>query len=252
MNLVAELYEPKVTNARQLLEDHPTIRRLLADDCPRELLALWLIHFSAHGVEMVRHVEGWITRAGLRCTELGMNKLGGALQKHARQEANHELLMVDDLHKLVARWNIGARHKLSSDELLARPPLPETEDYIQLHEEVIESRTPYRQLAIEYEIERMSTILGPRVLDQCRILLESETSSSFITEHVSLDIGHAAFNERQLQTELNDRPQQADQLAAAGSRALECYVSFMAACLELAEKDLAREFEEINLAKSST
>lgn len=243
MNLVEELYNPKVMKARQLLETHPALVRLLADNCPSDLLMLWLIHFSVFGVEMTRHVEDWITRAGIRCTELGLSQLGRALRAHARQEANHELLMLDDAHKLVQHWNLGAHHKLSIDALLARPPLKETQDYIQLHETTLESATPYCQVAIEYEIERMSTTLGPRILNQCHALLDSNVGLTFITEHVNLDVSHTAFNERQLQKILVEHPGHVDQLAAAGGRALECYVSFMAACLKLAETDLVCELD---------
>ena len=57
---------------------------------------------------------------------------------------------------------------------------------------------------------------------------------SFLTEHVSLDVGHTAFNRRQMAAFLDQRPDAVAPLVAAGSAALQAYRAFLAHCTEQA------------------
>src|SRR5213075_1424611 len=101
-------------------------------------------------------------------------QLGKALRSHARQEAGHDLLMLADAGYLVERWNQSGKPRLSLPTLLGLAPTPGVVAYRTLHEDVIAGPAPYAQLAIEYEIEMLSVVYGPRLVERCTGLLGSE------------------------------------------------------------------------------
>jgi MinD-like ATPase involved in chromosome partitioning or flagellar assembly len=133
--------------------------------------------------------------------------------------------MMDNLRKLCARWNARGRPRLDPDELLALPRTEAIERYRSLHENVIAGPAPYAQIAIEYEIEMLSIIYGPTLLDMCKNLLGEDVLAdlSFLVDHVTLDAGHTAFNRRQIQAFLEDQPEAVAVLVDAGSAALDAY-----------------------------
>jgi hypothetical protein len=161
---------------------------------------------------------------------------------HAKHEAGHHLMMIDDTRKLVERWNARRTAKLDANALLAAAATPGIQAYVTLHEDVIASDAPYGQLAIEYEIERLSVTAGPLVLKACATVLGREALAglSFLEEHVAVDVGHTKFNELQLDRLLAAHPDFAAPMADAGARALEAYGAFLGDCVALAQAALAQ------------
>src|SRR5947209_7748185 len=98
-------YETLLAPARRRFDEHPSVAELFRHRQEPDRLEAFLIYFSALGVGITEPVEGWIRRAGRRCADLGLSKLGKALEAHAHQEAGHHLLMQADTHRLVDRWN---------------------------------------------------------------------------------------------------------------------------------------------------
>lgn len=239
MDVVRERYEPPLAPARNAFMTEPGVQRLLADDSPADLFRFFLIRYSAHGVRMTEQVESWIHRAGDRCSELGLDDLGRSLRSHARSEGGHEKLMENDARLLAEQWNTAHGARLDAEELLAGSPLYSTRKYVQLHEDVITSPRPYCQVAIEYEIERLSVVIGPAVVAKCGVELGG-SGFSFLAEHVELDKGHTAFNERQLRLLLEQDDAALEPLVETGRAALRCYLGFVSECIELAEADLLR------------
>jgi hypothetical protein len=237
---VEKFYLPRIAAPRQKLAS--TIgARLTALEMAPELLERFLIEFCATGVHMTEPVEGWIRRAGGRCIQVGLPALGRSLEKHAEHEANHHLMMIADTRHLVACWNARRSPKLDADALLQKGSTPATRAYIKLHEDVIASSTPFGQLAIEYEIEGLSTTLGPPLMDQCKRLLGPAIIQglSFLAEHIEVDQGHTLFNERQLEKLLTEHASFVDPLVRAGAAALEAYGNFLTECLEVAEGEVS-------------
>lgn len=236
--LVNRLYVPRVSSARDEFGQSAAIQSLLERPIENDALALFLIHFSALGVGMTRPVDGWIRRAGERCIELGWPDLGRALVSHAKHEAGHHEMMISDTRVLVGRWNAshGEVERLDAEALIGQAPTAGVKRYAKLHENVIASASPYGQLAIEYEIERLSVTFGPKLLGRCAKLLgpESLKGLSFLEDHVALDQGHTVFNERQLEKVLEAHPEFVDELAKSGAEALASYGEFVADCFSAA------------------
>jgi hypothetical protein len=238
-----ELYESSVLHARSLLETDLGIRALFDPEIEPVLLERFLIMYNASGVYMTEPVEGWIRRAGERCVEIGLTDIGRSLIMHARHEADHHLMLIADTRHLVAGWNARHRPPLNADHLLAAPPLRATRDYIKLHEDTIAGDMPFGQIAIEFEIERISVTLFTRLVERWKCVLGPEIMRglSFLEEHVELDVGHTQLNEKIMERLLGLRPEAAASLGKVGAAALEIYVAFMNECLATTRDALNRE-----------
>jgi hypothetical protein len=232
-SLVESLYEPHVASARAAAESHPCVAALLGAELDAATLERFLLEYCAQGVHVTEPVEGWIRRAGERCKTLGLASVGDALIKHAAHEANHHEMFIADARHLAQRWNRRGKTQLDADQLIARPPTAGMRKYIELHESVIASETPFAQVAIELEVERLSTTVLPKLLDQFQRVLGREVlmQLSFLTEHAALDIGHTHLNTRLLEQLLTQRPKAARAVAAVGAAALEAYMQFFGECL---------------------
>lgn len=232
-DLVAELYEPRVEQARSSFRSSEGFLAVTSPDADPATLDRFLINFCALGVQMTEPVDRWIRRAGKRCEEVGLAELGAALQRHAEHEARHHEMMIADTHTLVGMWN--QRHPkepLDADALIARLATPGVQDYVQTHEDTIAGSTPYGQLAIEYEIELLSITAGPELLGNVATVCGADRigALSFLTDHIAVDEGHTVFNRRQLNALLAHHPEFAGPLAEAGSSALRAYAGFLADC----------------------
>ncbi len=240
MSLVKDLYEPHVIRARARLKTDAALRRLVDPSISPELLERFFIQWNSLGVFMTEPVEGWIRRAGERCVALGLEKVGRSLVMHARHEAGHHLMMIEDVKHLVEGWNSRRTPRLESSRLLAQMPTDAMRAYRKLHEDVIASAMPAGQVAIEFEIENLSVVLLPSLLGNVERVLGKDflAKLSFMQEHAEIDVGHTALNEKMLGDLLTLMPENAEALADIGSQALDIYVRFLTECLEAAEDAL--------------
>jgi hypothetical protein len=247
---VDQPYEAALIRPRERLSGRRAMAALLSPQAPPELLECFLIHFCSFGVLMTEPVESWIFRAGERCDALGMTDLAAAFKAHAKHEAGHHHLMIEDTRRLVARWNTRRTPKLDADALLKHEKIPAgVARYRLLHEQTIASDAPYGQLAIELEIEALSIRFGPVMLGQCAKVLGVEVIAdlSFVNEHVALDAGHTDFNRRLLRRFLESQPSSALRLAAAGAEALAAYGDFLDDCLDAASNVLGLKGQAASL-----
>lgn len=235
-NRVRDLYTSRVQAARTRFATNTALSAVLNPEIDEAVLELFLIYFNALGVSMTEPVEDWICRAGERCQAIGLAELGRSLRAHARQEAGHHLMMIEDTRTLVAGWNARRTPTLDADLILGQPATDGVRLYRKLHEEVIAGDAPFGQLAIEFEIERLSVVFGPQLIERCKELLGPAVLSrlSFLEEHVRIDVGHTRFNERQLEKLLEVNPAFVTPLVRAGEGALEAYAAFLNDCLSLA------------------
>lgn len=238
---VACLYEPLVSSARNRFDGCRAVLMLTDPTADPELLDRFLIQFCASGVGMTEPVDRWIRAAGVRCKEIGLADLGNALERHADHEAGHHRLMIDDTRSLVELWNDNGASRLDADALLSGPVLPGVRRYAELHEATIASDSPFGQLAIEYEIERLSLTTGVRLLTNVAAICGSGSLEclSFLSDHIALDEGHTEFNRRQLNSLLASHPDFAQALALAGTAALDTYGDFLNDCLDVAVESLS-------------
>lgn len=241
--LMEQTYVPLVQAAREQLQTHPTVAALLSPDIDALVLERFLIQYSALGVQITEPVDGWISRAGGRTVDIGMKEIGEHLTKHAKHEAGHHLMLLDDTKHMVESWNgRGNNPKLDLTALLTQSCTQAMNAYIKLHEDVIASEQPFGQVAIELEIEGISVAFLPGFIENCKRVLGDDVLAgmSFLTEHAALDVGHTAFNERLMNRLLEQRPEAAARLAQIGSDALGIYIAFFGECLATAQAEVKR------------
>ena len=231
-----EDYQAQLRPVREAGLQSGVVRSLLDPSLPGRLLHRFLIEYCARGVQITQPVAGWIGRAGRRCKELGLVALGDSLTQHAAHEAGHELLFVEDTRRLVQNYNERYGEELSARALLVPHDSAAVARYVELHEQTIAGPAPFAQVAIELEIEALSVALGPLFLSQVERALGSGVLAclSFLREHVALDAGHTALNQRMLQRLLAERPDALAALIGAGTAALSAYLDFIRECFEAA------------------
>lgn len=239
--VLKEVYDSYVLAARDRSANDPVVARVLDPRADPRLIELFLIHYCSLGVHMTEPVEGWIRRAGEGCKAIGLEELGKSLITHSHHEAGHHLMMIDDTHRLVERWNAHSSHPLDAARLLAQPPAIATRAYVELHEDVIAGPLPFCQVAIEFEVENLSPTLAPRlVANVSRVLGEDVVKAlSFLNEHIAIDVGHTQLNEKMMERFLVAHPQHAAAMGAVGAQAVHAYLDFMGECVERASALLA-------------
>jgi hypothetical protein len=232
-------YETGMEPARERFGEHCGLQVLLSPDTRPEFLEMFLLYFLATGSRMTEPVEGWIRRAGERCEEIGLPETGRALKAHAKVEAGHHLMMIRDVHSLVAHWNGRRAPRLQAAEFLAHRHSPGAERYCAVHENNIVGNTPFAQVAIEYEIEMLPLRYGNALIQRCAETLGGDIVHclNFLTEHVELDVGHTKFNARELKNQRN--PVWIPAMITAGSSALNAYAEFLDDCLTLTNDRMA-------------
>jgi Iron-containing redox enzyme len=234
-----ERYEEQLLPARRRFAGRSGLGAALDSSLEPKRLHALLLHFCALGYQMTIDVENWIRRAGERCEVLGYDELGRALLAHARHEAGHEKLFASDARALVDMWNRRWSPPFDAEALLEQRPTAGVRLYRELHEDIIESPMPFRQIAIEFEIEAVSVREGSRLLHAVydKLGVEAVEVLSFVKEHVEVDEGHTKFNEKQLDRFLAANPDALPDLVGAGVRALDAYGAFLDDCNEMTRDD---------------
>lgn len=234
-----QAYTQALEPTRQRFERGQFATLVLGSELGEDEMELFLIHYCSLGVAMTEPVEDWIRRAGEACTAMGLHELGAALIKHAKQESGHHELMIRDTQALVAHRRHRGISTAEADTLIARPPGAAVKRYHDLHEDAIAGSQPYVQIAIEYEIERLAVVYGPRLIDRCKELLGPEITPglSFLIEHAELDVGHTKFNEARLSRLLERHPDFLGPLVDSGSNALDAYGDFFDHCIACTRAD---------------
>jgi hypothetical protein len=231
-------YEREIQTARARFANNRWTKAILEGQPAPEALERFLLYFCALGVQMTKPVESWISRAGARCEEIGLADLGKNLKKHAKAEAGHDVMFVNDARSIADRIRNRTGSGVDVDLLLATPATPGIDAYVKLHEDTISGTAPYAQLAIEYEIERVSTEFGAPFIRRCVEILGGDIQSclTFVQDHVELDVGHTKFNANQLTRLLEQHPMFLGPLLNAGAKALDAYGRFLEDCLDLSAR----------------
>lgn len=235
-----EQYERQVEDARVDFDNHYAVALLTDEDCPGDVFAQWLYRYSLHGPQVTRDVERWLATAGARCQELGMDRIGRGFVGHARGEHGHDQMMVADARALSGRIASLGGTLLDTEQLLGQPLEPASA-YNAQFEAIISGDHPYYMASASYEMERLSTTMAVDLVKNCRRVLGDDPRNGyrFLAEHVEIDVGHTAFNRRQLREVLKLYPAQLDALVRHGGESILNYAAFMGECLSLAQKDLA-------------
>ncbi|TDD91152.1 iron-containing redox enzyme family protein [Actinomadura rubrisoli] len=238
-NELLERYEEQIEAARTAFAEHWAVSTLTDPDVPPHLFAQWLYRYSLHGPQVTRDVERWLATAGRRCEELGLTRIGRGFVGHARGEHGHDQMMIADARALTGRI-AGLSGAVLDTETILGTPLDDAGTYNAQFEDIIAGEHPYYMASASYEMERLSTTMAIDLVANARKILGDDPHAGyyFLAEHVELDVGHTAFNRRQLGEVLALYPDQLATLVEHGGRSILNYAGFMGECLRLAQNDL--------------
>lgn len=235
-----ERYQARIEEARQGLATLPAVQAVLTDALDDATFLRFLLEHAARSVAITEPVDGWIRRAGEGCVDLGLTEVGRQLILHARHEAGHHEMLIADVAALSRTWNHRFPNaRLDPSAFVGRGANAAGQAYIDLHERVVTGARPYLQVAIELEIEKLSTTAGGGFVARAQAVLGPDVPLSFMKEHVAIDVGHTAFNERLLQRLLAIDPDALDPLVETAQEALRIYGALVTECLTAARRDTA-------------
>lgn len=231
-------YAARMASVRAHLQDCEVSRRLCDPNLDPDVFLRWLIDFASYGVQNTRPVERWMTSAGEHMIAQGFQEIGEVFKSHGKHEGGHDELMVADTHRLVARWNERHGDDLDPEQLIAREPTPSVRRYVELHEDIAAGDRPWRNLAIAREIEGVATAIGPHVVEQCKRVLGEEGLGdvTFIVDHVELDVGHTAQDDRLIGRLLAEKPELMDELVERAEETLRTYIDYLGECFIEADR----------------
>jgi hypothetical protein len=238
MSRVHSDYEPRVLAARSLLKNDHVLAELFAPSATPLLLECFLVEWLARTPFMLGHTADWLRRAGARCIEQGMKRVGHALVAHAGRDESTLDLTTRNLRAVVRGLN--ARHgcRIDADSLLSARPTVTMQAYRILHEEVIKSDSPAGEIAIAYEIERARSLFDLAVLVEVQRVFGPEATLplSALRRNAPLAVERTAFYERALAEALEQQPGSLEQLAEVGAGALDIYRHFLRECITAARE----------------
>ncbi|WP_251977270.1 TenA family transcriptional regulator [Salinicola avicenniae] len=169
---------------RQWLLDTPVIRRALAGDIDRETYLAFLGQAYHH----VRQTVPLMMACGARLPER-LEWLRGALVEYIEEEYGHQAWILDDIRALGG----------DADAVAAARPAPATELMVRYVRDVIAHDNPVGFFGMVHVLEGTSTALATQAAEKIRdgAGLPAE-AFRYLESHGSLDIGHLAFFEEQI------------------------------------------------------
>lgn len=238
MSRVQSDYEPHVLASRDLLKNDPVLSELLDPNVSPLFLECFLVEWLARTPYMTAPAASWIRRAGKRCIDQGIKRVGHALVAHAVCDDAALDLTTRNLRTIVRLMNTRYGARIDIDALLTMPPTVTMRAYRILHEEVIAADISVGEVAIAYEIERARSLFDMTVLVAVQRALGPETTLalSALRRSAPLAIEHTVFFERALAEILEHKPDCNEQLAEIGAGVLDIYRYFLRECVEAAKE----------------
>lgn len=238
MSRVHSDYEPRVLLSRENLKNDHVLVELFSKAGSPLLLECFLVEWLSRMPYMTAPSADWIRRAGKRCIEQGLKRVGHALIAHADCEDSSLDMTTRNLRALVRSMNARYGIRLDTDALLTAQPSVTMRAYRILHEEVIAADISVGEVAIAYEVERARSLFDLMVLVEVQRALgpESALSLSALRKRAPVAVERTFFFERALTEILEQKPDCHEQLAEIGAGALDIYRHFLRECVEAAKE----------------
>lgn len=244
-------YQERCKVARDNFASRPVVKALFFSEVDTELMKLFMISWSALSSGLTQPIPEYLKRAGENCAAKGETDMAAFFKLHTEEEDGHDEWGKDDTRKLVQQWNLEHPGPgLDAEALLKANMSPAVKRYHKLHETVIDGPSPWGELAIDVEIELITTQYGPILLQRCvKSMGEASLDNvSFLREHVRFDVGHTETNFDTIHNLIVKHPEYTDALVDTGFKALEAYGDFLDDAMALAQSLHAGMDEAVNLA----
>ncbi|MDO8578120.1 MAG: hypothetical protein Q7R50_02950 [Dehalococcoidales bacterium] len=238
-NVYQNEYQKRCQAARDAFASRKVVNELFNEEVDPKLMKLFMISWSALSSGLTQPIPEYLKRAGENCAKKGVAEMAAFFAQHTEEEDGHDEWGRDDTRKLVERWNKEEpEFPLNAEDMLKNNMSPAVKRYHKLHENVIDGDSPWAELAIDVEIELITTQYGPRLLQSCvRSMGEDSLADvSFLREHVRFDVGHTETNFETIHKLITKHPEYTDALVETAFKALESYADFLDDAMSSAKK----------------
>jgi hypothetical protein len=237
MSPLHPVYDNLVAPARARLDSDRRLNALMDPAIDRAHFHCCLMRWNAWRAQLTHPSHGWVRRAAERCIARGYPEVGRVLMLRGKRIADRHQALLDDLHGLVQGWNASGRPAVEAARFLEAPAPASLRRHLDLQESIIAGLEPFAQIAIEYEIDRASDILAPRLLKQGLRVLGHQAARGLAALRARIsDQGQTTFSERHLTRLLAQHPQAAATLGITGAIALESHLDLLGDCLDHARR----------------
>ncbi|WP_110655497.1 TenA family transcriptional regulator [Salinicola halimionae] len=179
-----ETLQEATTSHRQWLLDTPVIRRALEGNITRDIYLAFLGQAYHH----VKQTVPLMMACGARLPER-LEWLRGALVEYIEEEYGHQAWILDDIRALGG----------DAEAVVAATPAPATELMVRFIRDVIEHDNPVGFFGMVHVLEGTSTAIATQAAEQMRDGAGLPANAfRYLESHGSLDIGHLAFFEEQI------------------------------------------------------
>lgn len=238
-------YEHQLVDARVKFAN--LISKLTAKAQPQNL-ALFLINQCVLGETMMASNQSCTQQAGQQCQQLGYPNIGETLINQAKHQAKHLQLIKKDSHAFINWLNQKYKLNINADKYLKKLAniTPSVKKYCALNEVNAHSGTPHCQVAINYEVERLSTVHGFTLVNLCILKLGPSTLKhlSLIRHLTKHNPKQSQSSKHQMQQLLDKCPQLLAKLVATGNATLQAYAEFIEDCFTQANADCEKYFTQ--------
>ena len=203
-------------------------------------LEFFLLHHCVLGRVMTEQLGGWLNEAVNKCDAFGYGELSRSLAEYREIGFKRHTLLGKDL-PLLLQW-INQRHhiNITSPYFHKKITSEGVKKYLKLHEQVLKSKTPYRELAIQCEMERIIMVHGYTLIQLCKLRL-----GKVVLRNLSAFRYQMKFNQQrtiileQIQKQfIKKHPELLDDMVEASVATLECYARYLVDCFSLAEQSV--------------
>jgi hypothetical protein len=237
MGILHPVYDGLVAAARARLNSDRRLNALVDPSIDRTQLHSCLLQWNAWRAQLTDPAHGWVRRAAERCIARGYPEVGRVLMMRGKHTADRHQALLDDLRFLAEDWNASGRQEVDASRFLEAAPPASLRRHVNLQESIIDGLEPFAQLAIEYEIDRASDILAPRLLKQALRVLGHQAARGLSALQTRIaDQGQTTFSERHLTRLLAQQPQAAATLGITGAIVLDSHLDLLGDSLEHARR----------------
>ncbi|MDI1447938.1 hypothetical protein [Polyangium sp. 6x1] len=236
MNSLKTLYEPRVLSLRAEVENDHVLGEILAADASPVLVECFLLEWFARTPYLMQPTARWSRSAAEQCDALGLDAIARSFREHAAQEEVRASYVVRDA-RAVAQI-VCIRCGISIDvAMLAERPTVVMRAYRVLNEEVLDADLPLGYAAIQYEIERVTSVLSLGLVIQAQRVLGADVADrlTWLRKRAPVGVERAALYASTLEKILDGMPEAAEQLAELGAGALDIYRHFLRDCVQAAK-----------------
>lgn len=233
MPMIMQQYKNEMVEARVIFSK--VVNRLISQ-CQQRELASFLLHHCVFSHLMSQPLNSWVCDASTRCQQLGFIDLSCDLKEYADIGFRRDKLLRADLDQLVLWFNKHYFWELNAESFLRENSCEGLMQYFSCHEQALSGDTPYTELAIQFELERLEMIHGYSLLQLCTAYFGKSILRHLSAFRHKMRLNHkrTTLLAQMMERFLAAHPDKLSSLHIAAIDTLQSYAQYLLDCHQLA------------------